>query len=232
MTTHPSWETLNDYVDGVLAHGVRTATAAHLDGCEECREQVSELRSLIAAASAVPDASSAPDEVWAGLRAELERRKLASLPFDGAILPPAEPAAPAPRSRWWTQTPSLAAAALILVAVSSTVTAVVMRSGPADRLVESTPAVFVPAAVARADRAFAGTLEELEATLTAGRSQLAPETIAVLERSLSTIDEAIQEARTALSRDPANAALADVLQRNYRQKLELLRRAAELVNRT
>jgi hypothetical protein len=232
MTMHPSWEVLNDYVDGVLTRDERAAAAVHLDDCAECRQQVAELRSLIAAASSVPDEGSPPDEVWAGLRSELERRKMASLPFDTPHQAPAPEVQPPSPSRWWTRPPSLAAAALILVAVSSTVTAVVLRRAPDATSPETPTAVFVPAAVARADRAFAGTLEELESTLTAGRSALAPETIAVLERSLSTIDEAISEARAALARDPANQALADVLQRNYRQKLELLRRAAELVNRT
>jgi hypothetical protein len=231
MMTHPSWEVLNDYVDGVLARDERAATAAHLDACTECREQVAELRSLIAAASSVSDEGSPPDDVWPGLRAELERRKVASLPFDAGRQAPAPPRPLPSIARWWTRPSSLAAAALVLIAVSSTVTALVLRR-PAEVAPEVATTTFVPAAVARADRAFAGTLEELEATLTAGRSALAPETIAVLERSLSTIDEAISEARAALARDPANQALADVLQRNYRQKLELLRRAAELVNRT
>jgi hypothetical protein len=231
MTHHPSWEVLNDYVDGVLARDEREATATHLDACTECREQVAELRSLIAAASSVPDEGSPPEDLWAGLRAELERRKVASLPFDAVRQAPAPPVPIPSAARSWTRPSWLAAAALVLIAVSSTVTALVLRRS-AEVAPEVATTTFVPAAVARADRAFAGTLEELEATLTAGRSALAPETIAVLERSLSTINEAIDEARTALARDPANQALADVLQRNYRQKLELLRRAAELVNRT
>jgi hypothetical protein len=166
------------------------------------------------------------------LRSELERRKVASLPLDATRQASAPEVSRRLESRWWGKPASLAAAALVLVAVSSTITAVVMRRPSDEVRPEVASTTFVPVSVARADRAFAGTLEELEATLTAGRSALSPETIEVLERSLATIDAAIEEARSALSRDPANQALADVLQRNYRQKLELLRRAAELVNRT
>ena len=38
----------------------------------------------------------------------------------------------------------------------------------------------------------------------------------------------LAEARAALLTDPANAALADLLASNYRQKVELLRRATQL----
>ena len=57
---------------------------------------------------------------------------------------------------------------------------------------------------------------------------LAPETVAQLKASIRTIDEAILEARNALARDPANKILAQMVFSNYRQKVDLLRRTAEI----
>ena len=59
-------------------------------------------------------------------------------------------------------------------------------------------------------------------------SSLAPETVAQLKASLRTIDEAILEARNALARDPANKMLIEMLSGTYRQKVDLLRRTAEM----
>ncbi len=71
----------------------------------------------------------------------------------------------------------------------------------------------------------------VQAALRAGRERLSPETVATVERSLATIDRAIREAREALARARANAALVDVLAANYEHKVELLRRATELSTR-
>jgi hypothetical protein len=57
---------------------------------------------------------------------------------------------------------------------------------------------------------------------------LAPETVAQLKASLRTIDEAILEARIALARDPANKMLIEMLSGTYRQKMDLMRRTAEM----
>ena len=59
-------------------------------------------------------------------------------------------------------------------------------------------------------------------------ASLAPETVAQLKASLRTIDEAILEARNALARDPANRMLIEMLSGTYRQKVDLLRRTAEM----
>ena len=48
----------------------------------------------------------------------------------------------------------------------------------------------------------------LERVLEAGRGQLDPATVAVLEQSLATIDQAIAEARVAINSDPTNYYLS------------------------
>lgn len=48
---HPSEETLNDYVDGLLPEDEKLDVRRHLDECEECKRTVAEVRELIARAS-------------------------------------------------------------------------------------------------------------------------------------------------------------------------------------
>jgi hypothetical protein len=69
---------------------------------------------------------------------------------------------------------------------------------------------------------------ELREQLAVMHGELSPATIQAVEQSLSTIDVAIAEAREALLRDPANAALPELLASNYRQKIDLLRRATQI----
>jgi hypothetical protein len=68
----------------------------------------------------------------------------------------------------------------------------------------------------------------LKDLLDSQRDVLAPETVAQLNASLRTIDEAILEARNALARDPANKMLVEMLSASYRQKVDLLRRTTEM----
>jgi hypothetical protein len=85
----------------------------------------------------------------------------------------------------------------------------------------------LPASFSATESAYLANVAELEALLDSERAALAPATVAVVEAALATIDAAIAEARTALLADPANHELAERLGANYRQKVELLRRAAE-----
>ncbi|MGI8496621.1 MAG: zf-HC2 domain-containing protein [Gemmatimonadaceae bacterium] len=60
------------------------------------------------------------------------------------------------------------------------------------------------------------------------RSQLDPATVAVVERNLRVIDQAIAQSRAALLRDPASSFLRDQLNHTLDKKLELLRTAVLL----
>ena len=126
-----------------------------------------------------------------------------------------------------------AAAAVVLVAASSLVTALVMRRGDAPEApIVSTAGgagvqlVALPGAMRNAERAYLATVDELTAVLNESRERLAPETVSALERSLTIIDQAIAEARAALLNDPANQMVRDLLRKGYEQKVDLLRRTA------
>lgn len=142
----------------------------------------------------------------------------------------------------WQRPVFLAAAAAMLVAGSSIVTAIALggSDGPvteravasseapreAPRRSSSAPATLAEFTVLEND--YIGTANRLAALLESDETQLSPETIAKLKASLRVIDAAILEARRALAADPANRELVEMLSASYNHKLDLLRRTTEM----
>jgi hypothetical protein len=233
---HVDFERLNDFVDGLLEPAEYDRIERHLASCAACGERWSSLRAILDVSNALPAEIEPPADLWRDIRSRIagddtDRRGRS---ISGASRMPTPL-----RSSWGLRRPwALAAAAVVLVAVSSAVTAVLVRR-PSTTMVERTvPATppngpLLPPASARAvDADYIRTVGELAETLELRRSRLDPATVAKVEASLRVIDQAIAEARRALADDPVNRTLVDILSANYERKLELLRRAAELPSRT
>jgi hypothetical protein len=77
--------------------------------------------------------------------------------------------------------------------------------------------------------AYAAALLELEDLVERNRDALAPETREALDRSLATIDAAMEEIRRALEQDPGSELLARLLINQQRSKLRVLGQAATSV---
>lgn len=75
-------------------------------------------------------------------------------------------------------------------------------------------------------------IDRLRAIFIRTRSQLDPRTAAIIETNLKVIDDAIAQSKAALAQDPASRFLTDQLNSALDKKLELLRTAALLPNRT
>jgi len=218
---HPPIEQLSDLVDGDLRGESAPSVERHVASCAACAATVRRLRDLIERAGSLPSSVEPPPDAWPAVRARLARRR-------GRV-----PVRPIPS--WAREWGLRAAAAILLVASSSAVTVLVLRSraapdGRTPPQVERP--IALPAEVAAVDRSYAQVVEELTSTLESQRGELAPATVATLQRALRVIDDAIAEARAALAADPRNEALLDVLSANYEQKVQLLRRASELPART
>jgi anti-sigma factor RsiW len=223
MTDHLTWETLNDFVDGVLSPAARATAESHVSGCTACAGALAELRATVVAAHELPGSVTPPDDLWSDVRATIEARKVTHLP-SGAL----------PQTRGWWITPGrLAVAAVVLMAATASLTGVVMNARSSTAVAGRTQ---VPATVSvswqASERAFQASVLELREQLEVLHDRLSPETIVIVERALATIDLAIAEGREALLRDPANAALSELLASNYRQKIELLRRMTQLASST
>jgi hypothetical protein len=105
------------------------------------------------------------------------------------------------------------------------VTALVLRSS-------NPPSALPPfrrsAGAAALEAEYSSATSDLSAALEKARARLAPETVRAIQRNLAVIDSALAESRRALARDPANAALEQLVIAAWRQKLDFLRRATAL----
>ncbi len=224
--THLPFETLSDLVDDRVPAGERGAVDAHLADCAGCRATLAALRETIDDAAVLSRDVPAPEGLWEDIQLSIEAGKVTPIPV----------AAPAPLRGWWMTPRRVAATAVMLVAASSGLTAVVMQRTEAhpvtasvpDRVEPSGAAVVLPVQWQVAERGYLNSVAELRSQLDAQRDHLSPATIRTVEHSLQQIDIAIAEARVALSMDPGSAALSELLASNYRQKVDLLRRATQL----
>jgi len=214
---------LDDYVTGELTEDARAPVADHVATCAICAAEVESLNRIIARAAELPKSIEPPAEAWSNIRAAIERDKEAVTAYRVS-------------AGMWRRPSMLAAAAVLLVILSSGATAVYMRGrtsgGDSSRSTSqnagnaATPASL--AAFTIEENNYLRNVAVLQDLLDQQEASLAPETVAQLKASLRTIDEAILEARNALARDPANKMLIEMLSGTYRQKVDLLRRTAEM----
>ena len=190
-----------DYVRGRLPEADAEALEAHLESCPACEAQLSSEASPVDVVGSLPRAVSPREDLWPGI---------------GARLAPREPAhrRRVAVSRWM-----LAAAAVLLVAVSSGATALLLNR-------ESSRLSALPSSRLTALEAeYVAATQDLSAALERARPRLAPATLASIEKSLGLIDAALEESRLALARDPGNEGLRMLVVAAWRQKVDLLRRA-------
>lgn len=125
----------------------------------------------------------------------------------------------------WRQPTLLAAAAVALVVLTSAITTVVVfRQIPQSAGLTTPPGLVQD--FAGIELEYVDAANEILRVVRAGDVQLSPATVAVLEKNLQVIDDAMRESREALARDPANSALREMVLASHRHKLDLLRRAA------
>jgi len=205
MTCESAQDRFAAYVADRLSPASRLELEEHLAACAECRASLRTQRELLGQVAALPRSIEPPDALWPAIAGRLFQGKTAgSRVF----------------ARWWQRPAWLAAAAVLVVAVSVSVTRwwVGRPSGAAAAaLIAPRDYQVFEAQYVRASA------EMLDAVRRDPR--LTPATRAALDRSLAVIDAALAEAREALARDPASAELREVVLGAHRQKLDLLRRA-------
>jgi anti-sigma factor RsiW len=220
---------LSDYLDGEMTPAEAHDLKRHLDECDACRGTLDDLRHVIASAAVFEDAEPARD-LWAGIAAGIGAAAAPErAPLDLQLYARRRAAV----RRFSFTMPQLAAAAVVLVAISAG--AVWMLTGGVDAP-QPAAGVIVQAAAGPPSGARLVTtvapasphdadIARLEQTLDEARDRLDPATIDVIERSLESIDQAIDDARTALMADPGNALIARQLDNTMQKKLDVLRRA-------
>lgn len=206
---------------------------AHRETCAECTATWAELEAISTEARSLPTLTPSRD-LWAGIEARLD----ATSPAAGS------PVRRRAGQRWFAR-PALrfAAAAGLLMTVTAGVTwriatgeregADTVAVGATDSAAAAAAAlagdpILVPVANTEAFTAMDLEIRALQTLLDERRAQLEPQTIEVLERSMTLIDQAIAESRAALAKDPASQFLAAQLARSYSTKLTLLRSTATM----
>lgn len=194
------------------------------------------LRDLMKDVAALPRSIEPPADVWAKIRAEIESTSGTGRGDDVSDLQPKRSA----RIAFWQRPMFLAAAALLLVAGSSAITAIAVNGRGASSTPGATRATIAAAAVGPnsgptslaqftvVESDYLRAVNDLSATLESEQDALSPETIAKLRESIKVIDAAILEARNALAADPANRTLIQMLANSYEQKVDLLKRTTEM----
>jgi len=235
---HPDFEVLSDLLDGYLSKDDAEVVSEHLSVCMTCAETYRSLQGLVSSASALPKSVLPPEDIWSELRNWLEERKEVVLPTSRRVADRESRSIHARRPSG-RMVAVLAAAAVILIVLSSGITALVLRNGTremagsgATLTPAQAPSIVLPAGFRQTENEFNRTIEELQQAVDTQRGQLSPETIRTVDRSLAVVDSAIAEARAALLADPNNQMLVDLLSASYQRKLDLLRRTSELGSRT
>lgn len=221
-----SWRArLSEYLDDELDPAERTELETHLDGCAECRTTLEQLRRVLARAARLVEAPPAED-LWPGIADRIHEG-------------PARAGAPAtarsralPRRALTIGVPQLAAAAVLLVVLSSGVAWQLGRgslsaTGRAETAAVAPAGNTLPVAIIATHR-YESAIAQFERVLAEGRDRLDTATVRVVEQNLAIIDRAIEEARGALAVDPSNAYLNRHLADTMRRKLDLLRRTTSL----
>lgn len=249
MTHHEMQERLEGFLAGTLMPAEARLVEAHLTGCEECRREKEALARLLARAAELPRGITPPRDLWPEIAARLETKPIV-LP-GGVVHAPGtreisagetpvisleeRRAVRAPLRVAWTTWAVRAAAALLLVVLSSAITVMVMRQGQdGPQLVQQVPpatarpGVTALVAFGPTEAEYIRTADDLAAVLDSRRDSLSPETVRIVEENLRIIDRAIAEARAALEADPNNVDLTHMLGGMYQQKVEMLQNAAQL----
>lgn len=156
--------------------------------------------------------------------------------YEDPAASPSVAAAPAPTTAVGTGstgegTPGGAGDAPPATRVAGTPSAPESGATPAARR-GATPATgapgVVPVGMTAAEATFDLEIGQLRAVLERRRAELDPATVAILEHNLGVIDQAIDQSRAALARDPADRFLSEQLNSTLGKKVELLRTAAML----
>jgi hypothetical protein len=142
---------------------------------------------------------------------------------------------------WWRASHSvrvqLAAAAIVLIVVTSMLTALAVRGldGPEPTTTAgggdaSVAEIFGPASYPDIEVQYADAIGDLLQALERQSDSLTPETRSLIEENLQIIDAALQESLAALRGAPDDAQLRQAVVLSYERKLGFLRQAAALTS--
>lgn len=210
MTHEEAAARLDDYLDGTLDPATKAEVDAHLIACPVCRDELTVLQSILADARALPRSVMPARDLWDGIE-----RRLGTGRAIGRSGGHREQSEAISRLTARYRIPLLAAAAIALV-MSGVGLATLLRQ-PTSSL----------STFELEQRRYAQVSAQMARQIADNPGLLLPSTRAVVERNLAIVDSAINEAQQALTTDPGNTALEQMVLARYEQRLALLRRATD-----
>jgi hypothetical protein len=237
MTWHIDEDRLNDFKDGLLDPEEDARTRSHLDSCAECRDRLDALTRLLEDLQGMPVEAQPARDLWPQIAWRMEGVRQSGSVSEGETegLPLVGETSGEGRVKGSRRVSlpawQLLAASIALIVISGGSVWAILSGGPGAASREGV-GIQTPAQLVGWEEAYGGydeAVADLESVLEEGRAVLEPETVRVLEESLSAINLAIEEARRAMAEDPASPVLQRLLADNLRRKMDLLRQAAVAV---
>jgi hypothetical protein len=225
-------ESIQELADGTIGPIRRAELQQHLDGCASCRALAEDLRVVVATAGSLDDLP-VPVGVWLQVAGRLRQ--------EGRV------AAPAPRpERPRRHVAILALAATLVIAVGGAWLALVRggatpapthtdsSAGAAGNAVPEDAVQGIADEIRLAEEHYQNAIRRLEeiarVDTASGEATIDPQTAAVLQKSLTVIDQAIAESRAALRSEPQSAPARDSLFDALKRKVVLLQDTVVLMN--
>ena len=243
MNRHIDDTRLNDYVDGLVTEDVARQIDVHLATCEECSGRLEALTLLLSDLAGLPDDAIPTRDLWSGVRAGIgagsshgDEENQGTVADEEVVMPIRGGPSAAPR-RFSFSASQLLAASVVWALLSGGAVWVALTVGVDEGVVTATDgapvavdpggSILPTAQVATIE--YEQAIATLESILEQGRDQLDPQTVATIQASLATINQAIGEARQALEDDPDNQVLNRLLIKSQQAKLRVLRQASAAV---
>ena len=206
MTMHDKWtDQLSDYLDGELTPDEQAAVESHLHGCPACTEVLNDLKRVVARAQAIEPRPPQAD-LWREVAARIEAGGPAR------IAPFRAPAAP---RRFAFTMPQLAAASLLIAAMSGGLVWSLDRSAQASRSMRADDALrSAEASPSTSGAAASPTDRALSIQPDMGREASAERSVETVSLADAQYDAAVADLERALNQgrgrlDPATIATVE-----------------------
>ena len=223
-------EALVDLVDGRLDGAGQRTVERHLEGCQNCRALVEDLRSIRAAAFML-DRREPKAETWSKVRAAIAaepapRGRLIEMGRRSRAEASTGRCGSVPQRRSILATVIGVMPLLNRPESAHDDTAQEAAGDPAAEVtVESVTAEFEAA-----EKHYQKAIDDLQTIANKDTGELDPQVAAVLQKNLTVIDQAITESRDALRSQPSSANAQSGLFDALRSKVALLQQTVELIN--
>ena len=214
---------LADYLEHEMDEETRARMESHANRCPECGALLADIRAMQISAAKLPELTPSRD-LWSGIAERIETPVVALNPSGSTK------AATVPR-RWRAAWTGLAAAGLVAATATVTYQLTSRSAVETSASVATRPAVdspLVPVANRAIEQTYDSEITRLRTIVKDRSAQLDPATVAVLDKNLKVIDDAIAQCKEALRADPNSRFLIESLNEALDSKVQLLRKAATL----